>query len=118
MADADDLLPGGTQGRSARLIRILLMVSLALNMFFLGAGAVVLTRTLTDPGPRGGFLMRSWREDFPGPTMMLKALTPESRARVETAIASDLRAMREAVATARKARREAYQTFSATPFSP
>src|SRR5215468_6760962 len=109
MTAPDDFLPGGgggTEGRQrpSRLVRILLIVSLALNMFFLGAGAVLLGRMLDHPERRGGFFMRTMREDFPGPEMMLRALPQESRARVESQIAPDRSAMRQALQAARQAR--------------
>jgi uncharacterized membrane protein len=119
MAASDDFLPGGESGRpgSAQLVRILLIVSLALNMFFLGAGAVILHRMLGQRERGGGFFIHAMHEDLPGPGMMLRSLPPESRPRIEAQIAGDRVAMRQALDAARQARREAYEALSANPFS-
>jgi uncharacterized membrane protein len=123
MTASDDFLPsgaGGSDGRpgSSRLLRILLIVSLALNMFFLGAGAVILHRVLDGPQGRGGpFFIRGMHQEFPGPGMMLRSLPPESRTRIEAQIANERAAMKQALQAAKQARREAYAALSATPFS-
>ena len=83
------------------------IVSLALNMFFLGAGVVVLGRMMADGHRPGGLFMRRMHSDFPGPGMMLRALPAETRARIEKEIGPDRAAMRAAIAASRQARREA-----------
>lgn len=114
---AADFPPGGAESRAtlSRLLRILLIVSLALNMFFLGAGAVFLGRILF--APEKTVQVRHRGDFFPGPAMMLRALPPETRERVEQAIADDRAAMKEAWETSRRARREAFQALVAEPFS-
>jgi uncharacterized membrane protein len=121
MSAADDFPPGGpeSKARLSTLLRILLLVSLALNMFFLGAGVVLLGRSMSGGPSRGpgSFLQHMMHEELPGPGMMLRALPPESRKRVEEQIGPDRDAMRQAILSAKKARREAYGALSAQPFS-
>jgi uncharacterized membrane protein len=122
MTASDVFLPGGAGGTDGRpgspsLVRVLLIVSLALNMFFLGAGAVVLHRMLGAQERGGPPFMRGMRQEFPGPGMMLRSLPAESRTRIESQIANDRAAMKLALQAAKQARRDAYAALSATPFS-
>ena len=115
MSDAS-FPPGGPESKAtlSRFLRILLIVSLALNMFVLGAGVVLLGRHMghTERGPG---MMR--HAEFPGPNLMLRALPNETRKRIEAEIGPEKAAMRAAMETARKARRAALAAFSAQPFS-
>jgi uncharacterized membrane protein len=114
---AADFPPGDPEAKAnlSRLLRILLIVSLALNMFFLGAGAVLLGRMMTDGRPhRSPVHIRS---DFPGPGRLMRTLPAETRARIEQQTKPEQAAMRAAITAAQKARREAFEAFSAEPFS-
>lgn len=114
---AADFPPGGPEARStlSRFLRILMIVSLALNMFFLGAGAVLLGRMMTDGHQYRRFVLT--RGDFPGPGRMLRALPEESRARIEREIRPERAAIRAAIAASQRARREAFAALTAEPFS-
>jgi uncharacterized membrane protein len=85
-------------------LRIVLFASLALNMFLLGAGAVTIGRSLSHPDRPHFF----GGHDFPGPNIMLRSLPSDERARLERAVGPQRQAMRDAVMTARRARREAF----------
>lgn len=115
MSDAS-FPPGGPESKAtlSPFLRILLIASLALNMFVLGAGAVLLGRHMGHP-ERGPGMMR--HAEFPGPNLMLRALPKETRDRIEAEIAPEKAAMRAAMETGRKARRAALAAFSAQPFS-
>jgi uncharacterized membrane protein len=114
---AADFPPGGPEAKSSlsSLLRILLIVSLALNTFFLGAGAVLLGRMLADRHPHPSIVRM--RSDFPGPGRMMRTLSAETRARIESQIRPEDAAMRAAMMAAQRARREAFVAFSAEPFS-
>ena len=116
MSPSDGFPPGEPESRSALSgsLRILLIVSLALNMFFVGAGVVLLGRGMTHPDRPFQVRMRG---EFPGPGMMLRALPEETRKRIEKQIEPERTAMRNAMAAARQARREAFTALSAQPFS-
>lgn len=101
--------------RSSTLMRTALFVSLALNMFFLGAGAVVLGRFLSAPG--GGMVPRPFAMEFPAPGMMFRALPEESRHRLEAEFRAERSTLKSVLTAARQARREAFQAFEAEPFS-
>lgn len=115
----DTLTPpnGGSGGGLSRGLRILLIASLALNMFLLGAGAVLLGRALfappMPPGPR--FMERG---GMPSPMTIFKAMPEASRERLERDFKEERTRMRRAIGVARKARREAYEAFTAEPFVP
>jgi uncharacterized membrane protein len=116
---SEDFPSGGPDSKItlSRFLRILLIVSLALNMFFLGAGAVLIGRHMGGPPDRPmGFFMKG-RADFPGPGLMLRALPKETRERIEKEIAPEKAAMKAAMDASRQARRAAFAAFSAQPFS-
>jgi len=111
--------PGGPESRNtlSQLLRILLIVSLALNMFFIGAGVVMLGRHMGGHWEHGGGGFRPNRADFPGPGLMLRALPKDTRERIEKEIGAEKAAMRKAMEVSRQARRDAFTAFSAEPFS-
>ncbi len=95
-------------------IRILLLVSLAVNLFLAGAAITVVGGRMFHPD-RG--MMRGFAAGgFPPPPALLQALPPESRARLRKEI-GDREEGRALFRQARDARVTAYRALTAEPFS-
>ena len=97
-------------------LRVLLIVSLAINLFLIGAAVTIVGGRLIHRGGEpwmGGFAAGG----FPPPPALMKALPPESRARLAGVLKGDRQEAREAFRAAREARTKAFEAFIAEPYS-
>lgn len=94
--------------------RIALFASLAINVFFLGAAAVLIGGLLLH-GPRFGNHKRF--EPHPGGPFLTRILPKETLERLKPALDEKRKAARAAFDDARKARQAALETLAADPYS-
>lgn len=97
-------------------LRVLLIVSLAVNLFLIGAAVTILGGRLVHR--EGETWMRGFAAGgFPPPPALIKALPPESQKRLDGILGHERREGRELFRTAREARVKAFEAFIADSFS-
>ena len=105
--------PGG-----GKTLQIALLVSLAVNMFLLGAGAVTLVRSFGHHEERQQhFFFAGRAREFPPPSLILRVLPDDERARLDKIVGPKRQAMREAIIVAKRQRAAAFQAFGAQSYS-
>lgn len=106
-------------------MRITLIVSLALNFFFLGIGASMFGHHLFGRSHHDGFFIAGHGPQMmgprgiagPGPHMIMGVLDADSRKKVGDILDANRDAMRASFDAMRSARQETYKALTADPFS-
>jgi Spy/CpxP family protein refolding chaperone len=106
-------------------LRITLIVSLALNFIFLGAGLTMLGYSVLGPRPHTVFFARHHGPDFMMPIgefgrtphLIMGALDEDTRKKMREVLEANRAAIRASFEASRAARREAHEALTAEPFS-
>jgi len=118
LSDQDTQSQAQKGARTSRTLQIALLVSLAVNMFLLGAGAVTLVRSFGHHEERQQrFIFAGRAREFPPPSLILRVLPDDERARLDKIVGPKRQVMREAIVVAKRQRAAAFQAFGAQNYS-